>query len=39
MNGLYILGGFVCLGLGSFITIIQIKKIMAGKDDQNGFDC
>jgi len=37
-NRLNLLEGFALLVLGIIITIIQVRKIRARKDDQLGFD-
>jgi len=38
MNIPYVLGGIASIALGLYITITQLKKIIAGEDDQLGFD-
>ncbi|GAC1311378.1 MAG: hypothetical protein NVSMB24_30730 [Mucilaginibacter sp.] len=38
MNGLYVLGGFVCLIFGAYQTVITIKIFKAGKQDEFGWD-
>jgi hypothetical protein len=38
MSSVDLLAGLACLGFGIYITIIQIKKISKGKQDQLGFD-
>lgn len=37
MNLWYVIGGIICLSFGTFITIIQVKKISGGKQDNLGF--
>jgi hypothetical protein len=38
MNIWYILIGIVCVGLGIYLTIKQIKIFTEGKQDSLGFD-
>jgi hypothetical protein len=38
MNTLYLLGGFICLGLGIFMTRKQIIIFKQAKQDQLGWD-
>jgi hypothetical protein len=38
MNSVDMLAGLACIGIGVYITIVQIKKFSKGKQDQLGFD-
>jgi len=38
MDAFSVFGGPICLALGIWITIKQIRKFKAGKQDKLGFD-
>jgi len=38
MNILYVLGGFACLALGLYLTIIELKIFSKGTQDKLGAD-